>query len=301
MDLSIVIVNWNTKDLLDECLESIYRTITIPSFDVWVVDNASSDDSVTMVRAKYPKVNLLANDKNEGFGRANNQAMKASSGKNILLLNSDILLTQGAVDAVWERFQNHPKIGVLGCSLVGRDGLPQGNWYTSFLYGPSLSKNRQPLSDGMVEATWVWAAFEMVRREVIEQVGGFDEDFFIFYEDIDWSWRVRDAGWIIACDLTVKVIHGCSKSVKLLPDATYIRWRLVSEYMLFYKHHSALRYRIWMWRRFLYYHARILLYKIVFTLTHKKWQFETVEYMQKALPVLTEMRNPKNLKTGYRA
>lgn len=300
VQLSIIIVNWNTRCLLDECLGSIYRTVTFPSFDVWVVDNASSDDSVEMVRSKYPLANLIVNEKNEGFGRANNQAIHASSGETVLLLNSDVLLTKGSVEAVYRTLMKHPSIGVISCMLTDPDGQPQDCWHTDFPHGPKLRGSRPSLPDGLREATWVWAAFQMVRRQVICDVGAFDEDFVVFYEDVDWCWRIWEAGWTIAHCPDVKVIHRCNQSVSLLPSDTYWRWLLTAEFLLYYKHHPDRQYSLYMKWKYLYYHMRIVLHWVIYAVTHRKLHLAKVRWFKLALSVLAVVWDPKDLEGGCR-
>jgi GT2 family glycosyltransferase len=270
MDLSIVIVNWNTRDLLLECLDSIFRTITKPSFDVWVVDNASVDGSMEAVAGAYPQVQVIQNERNEGFGKPNNQGIAASTGACVLLLNTDIVLTEGAVDTVWQRLNAQDKVGVLGCRLVGPDGEAQVNVHMRFPHGPSL-KPGPPLADGLEEASWLWAAFLMAKRKVFEQVGLFDQDFLLFYEDTDLCWRARDAGWIIAYCPDVSVIHGSRQSANKLPGEVFSRWLLIAEHLLYKKHHSAAQYCFYAWRRRTYYGFRVFVHTVLYRLTHTEW------------------------------
>ena len=125
MDLSISIVNWNTRDLLDQCLKSVYETTVEIEFEVIVVDNASSDGSQEMVKTKYPRARLIVNSQNEGFARANNQAYQESSGEDLLLLNPDTILLDGAVAAMLEVLKRESKCAVVAPKLLWPDGVSQ--------------------------------------------------------------------------------------------------------------------------------------------------------------------------------
>ena len=281
MELSIVIVNWNTRELLRECLDSIYSTIAETSFDVWVVDNASTDGSIDMIKADYPKINLIENTKNEGFGRANNRGISASEGDFVLLLNSDIVLTENAVDTIRSRLSENPKVGALGCRLTGPDGSVQENLHFKFPHGPSLKTGQTHLKEGVEEAAWLWAALIMVKREVFDEIGVFDEDFFIFYEDTDWCRRARQAGWIVAYCPDISVIHGSRQSANKLPEDLFTRWLLVAEHVLYRKQHSHASYLLFAGGRFLYYGFRVFLHKFLFALTRSEWNKTRVVWFSK--------------------
>ncbi len=209
-DLTIVVVNWNTCDLLERCLQAIYTTVQTLAFDVWVVDNASTDGSVLMVQRRFPQVKLITNAENSGFASANNQAITASQGKYILLLNSDAFLTGNAVQQMVGYLAQNDRTGIVGANLVFPDGRPQ------ISYGPlpslsseiaslwGLDKRRAaklaaqkavtPIETGMVSGACL-----MLRRSLLDQIGLFDEDFYFFSEEIDLCCRAQKSGW--------KVIH----------------------------------------------------------------------------------------------
>jgi len=297
-DISIVIVSWNTRDLLVECIESVYRTTTLPSFDIWVVDNASSDDSVQVLREKFPEVKVIQSASNVGFGKANNRAIKASKGKTVLLLNSDVVLTDGALDTMWRVFQEHPQVGVLGCTLIWPDGGVQDSWHTYIPFGPKLKKNLKRLPDGLEEALLIWAAFLLVRREVYDQVGVFDEDFVLFYEDFDWCWRVHKAGITIACYPEVRVLHGSRKSAGKLPSDTYWRWMFTAEYLLFGKHHSPFVHKRHMTRKLISYTIKMHLHWWVHKLTGSQLHADVTRRFKIALSVIKVLKDPKVITEG---
>src|SRR3990170_6792304 len=122
MDLSIIIVNWNTRDLLEKCLQSVYDTVQGLNFEVFVVDNGSSDGSVDMVRQHFPQVRLIGNQENLGFARANNQAIRESIGRYVSLLNSDAFLSGDAIQQMAHLMEIHPAIGIVGANLYSPDG-----------------------------------------------------------------------------------------------------------------------------------------------------------------------------------
>jgi GT2 family glycosyltransferase len=224
-ELSIVIVNWNTRERLRDCLASIAKHLSAVSHDVLVVDNDSSDGSADMVAEQFPDVRLIRNEENVGFGRANNQAMLEARGEWFLLLNSDMLLTDDSVATLFEKVRKEPGIGVAHCRLVFPDGRTQ---FTAYRF-PSLGltafealglyKLVPRKRAGMMllvgywdyeeerPVDWVAGAFMLVPREVFEQTGGFDESLFMYGEDMEWCYRIRDRGWQIRYYPDASVVH----------------------------------------------------------------------------------------------
>jgi GT2 family glycosyltransferase len=214
-ELSIVIVNWNTRDILRDCLASIREHMAGVSLETIVVDNASSDGSADMVASEFPEVRLLANDENVGFGRANNQAMKVARGRWFLLLNSDTELLDGSVAALFESIKDRTDLGVAHCRMLFPDGRTQyttGRFFSlrlAILEDLGLYKFLKPerraeilLSgywDHMQErdVDWVAGAFMLLPRVVFERTGGFDERLFMYGEDVEWCQRIHAAGWRI--------------------------------------------------------------------------------------------------------
>lgn len=287
--LSIIVVNWNTRDLLDECLESIYRTVTFPSVDVWVVDNASSDGSVEMVRSKYPLVNLVVNEKNEGFGRANNQAMRFAKAETILFLNSDVELSEGAVDEAWSLLQGAPSIGAMGCALVGMDGEVQESWGLRLPHGPAVRTGLH-LPDGLIDCAYVWAAFMLVHRSVLDKVGVFDEDFYMFHEDTDLCWRILKGGWRIAYCPGIRVKHVCRQSVNILPVEARYGWLLKSEAVLLRKHLFRWQRELLVAKRLLHFPAMICFHRLGYALTRGERHADRLLWYRTGLAVLESMR-----------
>lgn len=201
MILSVIIVNFNTKDLLKDCLSSILRQAQGINFEVLVVDNGSTDDSTVMIKEKFPQVSLIENKKNLGFAKANNQGIKRAGGKYILLLNSDTILKDNPLFRLIRFAEKHPQAGVIGGRLLNRDGREQPSvapfftlpkaflWLLTgdrFLY----SSPRKPC-----QVDWVMGAALMIKKEVIDKAGFLDEKFFMYMEEQEWCYRIKKAGW----------------------------------------------------------------------------------------------------------
>ncbi|HLF99936.1 MAG TPA: glycosyltransferase family 2 protein [Acidimicrobiia bacterium] len=211
--LSVVVVNWNGVELLPGCLDPLVGT----DHEVIVVDNGSVDESVAVLRERYPAVALIENSENLGFAVANNQGLRAATGDHILLLNSDTVPDLRALDALVEFLDDHPRVGVVGPTLVNPDGTPQSscgpgpNLWTEFLAKTMIHRllpglrARAPRESRQVD--WVTGAALCIRRDLAVPLGGLDEEIFMFYEDLDLCARVREAGhqvWFVA---TPPVIH----------------------------------------------------------------------------------------------
>jgi GT2 family glycosyltransferase len=208
MDISIIIVNWNTRDLLQSCLESILKTIHDISYEIICVDNASRDGSVAMLQDKYREVRLIQNEKNRGFGAANNQAMRIMTGRYALLLNSDTVLTENAVRELYAFMETHPEAAMACGQLLNADGGKQ-NSVASFpnlltlLTNTSLLEylfpDRYPSKrynhDKPIEVDSCIGACLLVRKKAIDDVGMLDERYFFFFEETDWAYQMKEAGW----------------------------------------------------------------------------------------------------------
>jgi GT2 family glycosyltransferase len=211
MDLSIVIVNWNTCGLLRDCLASVEKHLSGVRAEVIVVDNASIDGSVDMVKRRFPKVNLIVNAENRGFAAANNQAFEHASGKYVLLLNSDTLVHGDVLSRSMEYLDANPGVGMMGCKVLNGDGSTQLTCsqfptFTNLLI-QTLAANRLKSSffsryqmlhwarDDEREVEVISGCYLMVRSQVIDEIGYLDEAFFCYGEETDWCRRCREAGW----------------------------------------------------------------------------------------------------------
>jgi GT2 family glycosyltransferase len=221
--ISAIVVSYNTRAMTLECLEALSADLAgIPS-EIWVVDNASTDDSVTAIRERYPNVRVIPNEKNAGFGAANNQAMKQATGDFLLLLNSDAFPKPGATRALVDHLQRHPDLAVAGPRLLNTDGTLQRScyrfpspahawrdnlWITAlFPASPLLGDYRTWPHDRDRDVDWLIGACMLVRRSAYEKVGGFDERFFMYAEESDWQKRFRNAGYRIAFTPSAEVSH----------------------------------------------------------------------------------------------
>ncbi len=232
MDLSIIIVNWKVKDLLEKCLKSIFEQTKNISFEVFVVDNASGDGSVEMVREKFPQVDLTSSAENLGFAKGNNLAIKKAAGKYILLLNPDTEILDNAFEKMVRFMDVHPECGIAGCKLLNSDLSLQ----PSVRAFPDLASqvfillkihHLLPHSKTMYkylvqdfdyerleEADQVMGAFMMIRREVFDKIGLMDENFWLWFEEVDFCKRAKDAGWKILYTPEAKIIHLYGQSFK---------------------------------------------------------------------------------------
>jgi GT2 family glycosyltransferase len=221
MDLSVVIVNWNTKDMLRKCLQSLFQGNTI-NIEIWVIDNASDDGSVEMVRAEFPRVKLIVNQKNVGFARANNQALAQSTGRYCLLLNPDTVVPACALDNLVQFIEDTPDAGVVGCAQIYPDGRRQATchraitlWREVFIAFGLARVFRNVIDYGMHPAKlstprrvdWVEGGALLVRRSVLATIGLMDEAFFMYVEDADLCFRVRQANLVVYYVPDIQIIH----------------------------------------------------------------------------------------------
>jgi GT2 family glycosyltransferase len=231
MDLSIVIVNYNTGHLLRACLESLPSAVSGLEYEVWVVDNASQDNSADMVAAEFPTVQLIASEQNLGFAKANNLALKRASGRYCLLLNPDTEPKPGALRRMVDYLDTHPDVGAVGPKLLNSDGSLQRNGrpfpsplrellgfdiirkFFSGLLGLKFEFGRDDF-DVEWDVDHVSGACIMVPRRVIEAVGMLDEAFFMFYEEVEWCWRIKRAGYRVVYLPQAEVVHHWMGSVK---------------------------------------------------------------------------------------
>ncbi|GIP55865.1 glycosyltransferase family 2 protein [Paenibacillus vini] len=226
MDLSIVIVSYNTRDLTIDCLKSVFESDTEYTYEVIVVDNASKDDSVPAIKEQFPQVRLIENHTNTGFAKGNNQAMEIVNGRYVLLLNSDTIMQSGTLQTMLAYMEEHPKVGASGCKVILPDGsldkacrrgfpTPSASFYYAFgfskLYPENPRFNQYHLSYLNPNETYpidcLVGAFMLLRQETIREVGVLDETFFMYGEDIDWCYRIKQAGWEIHYHPATYIVH----------------------------------------------------------------------------------------------
>lgn len=223
--VSVVIVNWNTRDLLDQALESLHAQTTSVRFETIVVDNGSADGSPEMVRRKWPEVRLHALPENRGFAVANNVGFTDARADYILLLNSDTIVLATTLSGLVDVLDRRPDVGCVGARHLNGDGSLQRsidaapNLVNDFFFNTELHRLRIFHSflqrnnpwwgphDVPRTAGWVNGACMMVRRQVLDQIGGLDEAFFIYGEEVDWCYRMWQAGWTVYFTPEAEVIH----------------------------------------------------------------------------------------------
>lgn len=255
-DLSIIIVNWNVCELLRACLQSIVQGRGMLDLEVIVVDSASSDDSVVMVQQEFPWVRLIPCVENVGFPRGNNVGMAAANGRFLYLLNPDTEIVDTALEVMVRYLVQHPDVGAVGSQLLHPDGTVQSSrrrfptlWVGLFestwlqpLAPASLLRHYYALDlpdDRPVEVDWVMGASLMVRRDVLTQVGGMDEAYFMYSEELDWCRRIKDSGRRVVYLPTAQVVHYEGKSSEQAVTARHINFNR-AKLRYFRKYHGRL-------------------------------------------------------------
>lgn len=257
-DLTIVLVNFNTRHLLAECFTCLQRAIQDIASQVIVVDNASSDDSLAFMRRHCPGWEIIANPENIGFGRANNQALARMTGRYLLLLNTDAFVAPDSLVKTLAYMEKHPRCGILGVRLIGRDGTlqPSARFFPHpgklFLQRTGLARffPGVRLMDDLAwdHATvrpcdWVPGCFYLVRREVIADVGLFDPRYFLYYEEVDHCFAAKQAGWEVTFYPDTAVVHLGGESARTTGEITPAgrqveALQLESELLYFRKNHG---------------------------------------------------------------
>lgn len=232
IDVSIVIVSWNTRDILRDCLRSIRESAGRVAFEIILVDNNSADGSADMAAAEFPDVRLIRNAENLGFAAGNNQGIVVARGRYVLLLNSDTVVLDGAIAAAVRFADAHPRAAIVGCHTRGPTGNLQYNCYlfpsllnlalsltrlqTLFWHHRFFGRSRFGWWDyeSVREVDAVAGCFMLARKTAIDQVGPMCEDYFMYSEDTDWCWRFHRAGWKVmyAPDATIRHLGRCSSS-----------------------------------------------------------------------------------------
>ncbi len=253
IDLSVIIVSFNTRALLHQCLQSIRNVTPETSLEIIVVDNNSQDSSADMVRSCFPEVNLIINQGNRGFSAACNQGLRIMRGKYACLLNPDTLVLDGAFDHMIRFIESKPKAGVLGCKLLNIDKTVQSSCFKFYshktvlfdycLLPKSLDKSllagvykSRDLRES-TEVDWVLGACQLLRGKAIKVVGLLDEDLFLYSEEVDWCYRAKKQGWEVWFTPDAQVIHygGQAAEQQSQPALTQL-YR--SRYQFFQKHYG---------------------------------------------------------------
>ena len=225
VDLSIIIVNWNTKEYLLPCLKSIFKKGGVTGWEIIVTDNSPTDGGGDEIRKTFPSVQVIQNDRNVGFSRAVNQGLRKASGRYVLLLNPDTQVKNGAIQQLVSFMDDCPNAGVAGAQLLNGDGSKQNSTanipsLATELLNKSLLRRLFPKRfagkernySEPVEGDSVIGACMMVRRVALEQIGLLDEDYFLFLEETDWCYRMKRAGWKVYHVPQAEVFHFQGKS-----------------------------------------------------------------------------------------
>ena len=225
--LSVIIVSWNTRELLRKCLRSLERVRAMENAQVMVVDNASSDGSGRMVRTEFPWVDLIASERNLGFAAANNRALGFVRGRYVLFLNPDTEVREGVIDALVRYLDDHPEAGAVGTTLLNPDGTLQLYCNRYYTFWHSLKHNRivarLTQQHGMActqrlgqprNVEWMLGACLAVRTRALEEVGAFDPRFFVYGEEMDLQYRIKKAGWGIVYVPSPGVVHYSRQSTR---------------------------------------------------------------------------------------
>ncbi len=252
VDLSIVIVTWNAREVLLPAIDSIYRELKGISYEVIVSDNDSGDGSADAVEAEFPEVRVIRNPRNLGFAGGNNVALREAQGRIVALLNSDTLTHAGAFERMVAYLDAHPEVGACGPQLLNPDGSKQNCFHnfpslaTEFLnlsllkiLFPRKYPSKRQTYTVPIEVDAVLGACMLVRREVLERVGPMDEGYFFFLEETDWCARIREAGWTVVHVPDAKITHLYGESTKKkVPTETRIEYYR-SIYRFFGKNRGA--------------------------------------------------------------
>lgn len=221
-EISVILVNWNTSNLLGKCLTLLIQQLEGLTYDIWVVDNGSTDDSILMLSTHFPQVNIILNGNNVGFAAANNQAMRVAKGRYFLLLNTDAFPEPNAIQALYYLAEMNARSGIIGARLNNLDGSFQGS-YVDFpslgqeflmltglgrlIHGPWYPNHTPVEGEGAKVVDYVQGACMLVRRDAYQRVGGFDQRFFMYSEEADWCYSMRQAGWEVWYQPAAEVTH----------------------------------------------------------------------------------------------
>jgi len=258
-EVSVIIVSWNCRQMLADCIQSLQAQLPEGSSEIIVVDNASSDGTVEAIRASFPELTLIASKANQGFARGNNAGITISKGKYICLINPDVVVGDRCIAQLLEYMEQHANVGMVGPKIIGRDGETQRScmrtptlWNqlcrtlgldtltkSSRLFGGYLMKDFH--FDELREVEIINGCFWMIRREALESVGNLDQRFWMYGEDLDWCERFRLAGWKLAFFPDAKAVHFGGISSEQASVRCYVEMQR-ADLQYWRKYHSVLSY-----------------------------------------------------------
>jgi len=249
VDVSIIVVAWNVRKLVYDCLKSVYEQTKGVSFEVIYVDNASSDNTVDMVRDEFPDVRIIENEANEGFIKANNQGIEIARGRYVLLLNSDTIVLDNAIAKTVRFADEHPEAAAVGCKILNPDGTLQRCCFMSHsilnsllsatylykIFPKSRFFGREAMTwwdfNDVREVEVIGGCYALVRKEAIEEVGLMDERFFFYGDDVDWCYRFRKRNWKVIFTPEAQIIHYGGANTERMKETFYLQ--LVGARLLF--------------------------------------------------------------------
>ncbi len=255
MDISIIIVAWNVREMLISCLKSVFAETKGIDFEVIYVDNASKDGSVDMVTREFPGVRIIQNSRNEGFIKANNQGIEISKGRYVLLLNSDTVVLDNAIEKMVKFADANPKSAVIGCKVLNPDRTLQRSCFmypsllnmflsATYLY-KIFPKNK---FFGRERMTWwdfsevrevetICGCCSLIRKEALEQVGLMDDRYYVYGDDPDWCYRFKKAGWKIQFTPAAEIVHYGGQTTKQMSKE--FKLQLYGSILIFMKLHRS--------------------------------------------------------------
>jgi hypothetical protein len=255
IDVSIIVVAWNVRELVRECLESTYAQTRGIDFEVIYVDNASKDGTVEMVRTQFPQVRIIENDENLGFIKANNQAIEVARGRYVLLLNSDTLVLDEAIQKTVAFADQNPDAAVVGCRVLNRDrslqracfmypsllNLVLAATYLYKVFPRSRFFGRERMSwwnfDDVRDVEVVCGCYALVRKAAIDEVGVMDETYFVYGDDPDWCYRFHEKGWRVVFTPGASIVHYGGQTTKQMSDDFLLQ--LMGTKLLFIRMHRG--------------------------------------------------------------
>ena len=260
-ELSVILVSFNDRIHLEKCLQSLKGFPPGVDLEIVLVDNNSSDGSPDLVKNKFPEVKLLCAGDNLGFAKANNLGISASAGEFVLFLNSDTIVTDQALAVLLDEMKGNPSLGAAGPALLSGQETYQVSFgkkvdffsefiqkgFFNFYYAKTLKSNQKVRDVG-----WLSAACLLVRRTALEEAGCFDENYFLYFEDIDLCYKIRQKGWILRLCPQAQIIHIGGTSTSAVKNSSRYHYRK-SQIYFYRKHNSRLSQallRVYLWMNF---------------------------------------------------
>ncbi len=252
MDVSIIIVNYNTHDFLEDCLNSIIKFTKNIDYEIIVVDNNSTEIGIEKLLTKFDKVKFILNKENRGFGAGCNTGMRNAEGKYCAIVNPDIIFTENCLLKFFEYMENNEETGVCGGRLINTDEntiytynyFPGLFWETLQAAGMGSDYVIEKLNirllkskEDFFEVDWLIGAFMFIRKDIIDKLNGFDEKFFLYYEDVDIQKRIKDQGFKIICIKSIKIKHHEQSSIKSVNGENIYYYHMHKSKIIYMKKH----------------------------------------------------------------